>query len=512
LAWHYLNYLLGLRSLGHEVFYLEDSGDEPSCVVPLDDAARPDSDGSFTFRKAHTSPDFGVRFTDSLLGSFGLEQKWGYYDAHRKLWRGPIASQVNSILEKADILLNVSNGLKLRPWHLQVPIRVLIDTDPVFTQVAHLTLPGSIESCLNHTAFYTFGENIGRRECSIPKDGVPWKPTRQPIALESWPYCVPTPDGAFTTVLSWRSYRPVEYGGVRYGQKAESFAPYLDLPKRAGCRLELALEGDSSVKEDLTRRGWQVVDGLHITADAFAYQHYVQRSLAEFSIAKEAYAVSRSGWFSERSAAYLASGRPVLVQETGFSDWLHSQQGVVSFTSPETAVEGLRSIQADYAGHCRAARLIAEEYFDAKTVLGRLLEDLARRPDPSWISASEAVQKYQELAASIRRLVGASETFILVDGNSWGISGSFAERRCLPFLEQDGQFWGNPKDDRQAIEELDRMHAAGASHIVFAQPASWALDAYPQFARCLRERHRLVWSDGLLTVFALTSQGSTTMN
>jgi hypothetical protein len=266
----------------------------------------------------------------------------------------------------------------LRPWLQQVPIRVLIDTDPLFTQVRHLTEPEALSRAQRHTHFFSFGENIARGTSAVPADGLPWQATLQPVVLDAWPVTGGPPRGAFTTVMQWDSYPAREFAGQRYGMKAESFAPYEDLPARVNERLELALGSPNAPRARLAQAGWIIHDPLEVTRDPWSYQRYIRKSKAEFSVAKHGYVSSRTGWFSERSAAYLASGRPVVVQETGFSEWLPPGCGVVTFHTPEEAAGGIQEVSANYERHCAAARSVAEKYFDARRVLTDLLNKLNR--------------------------------------------------------------------------------------------------------------------------------------
>lgn len=358
LVWHHLQYVTGLRALGHDVLFVEDSDDYPSCYDP-------------SRHVVDTDPSYGLEFATQAFGSADL---WAYFDAHGNRWLGPAASSAKAFCESADVVLNVSGVNPLRDWVAKAPVRALIDTDPAFTQIRHLTDPAARERAMQHTAFFTFGENFGKPGCSIPDDGLPWVPTRQPVTLDAWEITPGPESGSFTTVLQWDSYPPREHDGRRFGMKSDSFAEFLDLPSRSPETFELALGTANAPRELLRGNGWCLRDPLAVTKDPSSYQDYIRSSKGEFSVAKHGYVASRSGWFSERSAAYLASGRPVVVQDTGFTDWMRTGAGVVPFSSLEEAAEAVARVSGEYERHCQAAREIAAEYFDAAKVLPALLE------------------------------------------------------------------------------------------------------------------------------------------
>lgn len=359
--WHPLQYALGLQRLGHDVWLLEDSDDYPSCYDPSRHVT--DSD-----------PEYGLRHATRVLAQLGLGERWAYHDAHRATWHGPASGGIAAICESADLLLNISGVNPIRPWLQAVPRRAYIDTDPAFTQVRNLTEPAHRALVLQHDSFFTFGENIADGTARVPDDGVRWQPTRQPVVLDLWPVTEGRPRGAFTTVLLWDSYRGREYGGVRYGMKAESFGPYLDLPRRSGRPLELAVGSPHAPRDLLRDHGWTVTDPLEVSTDPWTYQRYLAASRAEFTVAKHGYVQSDCGWFSERSAHYLASGRPVITQETGFSPRLPTGTGLLTFRSPEEALAALDDVDRRYHAHCRAARELAEAHFAAERVLASLIE------------------------------------------------------------------------------------------------------------------------------------------
>lgn len=363
-AWHHLQYVLGLERLGHDVYFLEDSDDFESCYDP-------------TTHEMTADPAFGLSFTRSAFERVGLNDRWAYYDAHTATWHGPAAYKALELCRTAEVCLNVSGVNPLREWLQRVPLRVLIDTDPAFTQVRNLIDPRALRLASLHNAFATFGENIGRPDCTIPSDGLPWQPTRQPIVLDAWPVTPGPTDGNFSTMMQWESYPSLRYDGCEYGMKSLSFAPYFDLPAQVDSRLELALGGSTAPRARLASSGWIVRDPYELSSDPWVYQRFIQACMAEFSVAKQGYVATASGWFSDRSAEYLASGRPVVTQETGFSRWLQTGSGVFAFASPQEARAGIERVSREYERHCRGARAVAEEYFDARRVLPSLLERAA---------------------------------------------------------------------------------------------------------------------------------------
>ncbi len=365
LAWHHLQYVLGLRDLGHDVYFVEDSDDYPSCYDPARGVVDKD-------------PSYGLHFAARAFERLGLGERWCYYDAHTDTWMGPLASRVHEVCESAELLLNLSGVNPLRSSLAEVPRRAFVDTDPAFTQIRHLTDSHARALAAAHNSFFTFAENIGRDDCFVPADGFAWQPTRQPVQLDAWAVTPGRREGSWTTVMQWDSYRSREYEERRYGMKSDSFELFADLPGRAGPLFEIALGSESAPRDLLRAKGWRLLDPLEVTRDPWSYQEFIRGSKAEWSVAKHGYVASRSGWFSERSAAYLASGRPVLTQQTGFSDWLGTGAGLLAFETIEEVLVGIEEIDAAYKHHCRAARDLAEEFFDARKVLTYLLERALR--------------------------------------------------------------------------------------------------------------------------------------
>ncbi|MCA9266257.1 MAG: hypothetical protein KDA60_20495, partial [Planctomycetales bacterium] len=245
LAWHYLQYVVGLHRLGHDVYFVEDSEDYPACYDPQQNAMVMD-------------PAYGMAFAKEAFDRLGLPDCWGYFDAHRGTWLGPLAGRIEQVIREAELLINVSGVTPIRHGLEYVPRRALIDTDPAFTQLRNIQDPRKREESLTHTHHFSFGENVGCRDCLVPDDGMRWLPTRQPIVTDLWPVAPPAVDGAFSTVMQWESYAAADYNGVRFGMKSDSFAPYMHLPEATGYRFDLAVGSPTAPLDQLRKAGWNV--------------------------------------------------------------------------------------------------------------------------------------------------------------------------------------------------------------------------------------------------------------
>lgn len=281
---------------------------------------------------------------------------------------------VKSIFRSSDLLLNLSGVNPLREYLQDIPTRAYVDTDPVFTQIRHLTDANCFREANMHNRFFSFGENFGTATCSIPDDHFAWQPTRQPLVPDLWEMTPGNKNNAWSTVMQWDSYKAMEYDGKSFGMKSSSFGPYINLPDTAQDVFELAIGSPTAPTEMLKKQGWQVTDPLLVTRSPQTYQRYIQFSKGEWSIAKHGYVASHSGWFSERSCCYLASGRPVVVQDTGFSDRIETGRGLLSFTNLIEARGCIEEVNAHYEMHCKSARELAEDFFDYKKVLTTLLD------------------------------------------------------------------------------------------------------------------------------------------
>jgi hypothetical protein len=357
-SWAVLQYVAGLAELGHEVVLVE-----PVAAEALEPGGEV------------------VRYFSSLPF---LEGRAALLARQGDATVGLAYAELLEFAGKADLLLNVSGMLRDERLLEAVPVRAFLDLDPGFNQVWQAT--GAEMGFDLHTHCATVGVRIGSEDCPIPTLGRNWIPTLPPVALAHWPAAGEGPRReAFTSVGHWRSYGSIEHGGVRYGQRAHALRRLFELPRRAAARFELALGIHPDEAEDLRAlrdNGWTLLDPDEVAGTPAAYAAFVRESKAELGVAKSGYVDSRSGWFSDRSAAYLASGRPVVAQDTGFGEVLPAGEGLLSFGDIDGAAAAVAAVESDYERHGRAARAIAEEHLDSRRVLPRLLERLAV-PEPS---------------------------------------------------------------------------------------------------------------------------------
>jgi len=347
-AWAVLQYLLGLRRLGHEVALIE----------PVE-RLQPQS---LDYLRA-----VGERFGLDEVALLAADGESAPLDR----------AALRRLAAEADLLLNVSGMLTDEELLEAVPVRAYLDLDPFFNQVWQQQ--GAEMRFEGHTHFVTVGLEIGQPGCEIPTLGLPWITSLPPVVLAEWPDASGEPAHPFTTVGHWRSYGPIELDGRRYGLRAHSLRELVKLPGRCGGEFELALgihPGDGEDIATLEAHGWRLLNPAAVAATPDSYRDFVRGSEAEIGIAKEGYVRSRSGWFSDRSACYLASGRPVLAEETGFSRHLPSGRGLLAFADVDEAAAAVEAVRANPQAHAEAARQIAEAYLDSDRVLGRLLEEL----------------------------------------------------------------------------------------------------------------------------------------
>jgi hypothetical protein len=366
-AWDYGQYALGFERLGFEVYYLEDNG-------------------MWSYDPAHETftadAGYGLDFLRQTLATLSpsLADRW-HYRAVDGRSHGIDAERIEALVADADVFVNVSGICVLRDEYMRCSRKVLIDTDPGWNHFFEFPAadrarraPG-VHSYRDHDRFFTYAESLGREGCRLPDLGLEWRSTRPPVVLDAW-----SPgggDGPWTTVMNWNSYdETVAHAGVVYGAKDIQFGAVERLPAYTSARLELAvadLRGDRP--QSLRALGWGVVDAIPISRTAESYREYVRSSRGEFSVAKNVYVATRSGWFSCRSVCYLASSRPVVLEETGFSSHVATGDGLVAFSDLPGAAAALAHVEADYEHHMAAARDVAETYFASDRVLADLLNE-----------------------------------------------------------------------------------------------------------------------------------------
>jgi hypothetical protein len=355
-----LHWLAGLRSLGYDVVFVEHHGWPNACWNPAT-------------KELSDDPSYGI---DELAGharQLGLKG-WCFVDA-AGTYHGLDNKEIAAVCKTADALI----GLWTVTWLDEFAAcrrRIFIDTDPGFTQFGmspDVNASTGFASPVDFHEHYSYGTRIGQPDCPIPTHGIRWLPLRPPVALDLLPVQYTPEATCFTTVMSWSPRKPVVYDGVEYGQKDIEFWKIAALPSRVEACLEIALGGRAPYDEIRTA-GWRMADAALVTRTPSTYRDYIAQSRGEFSVAVNLEVKTRSGWFSDRTAAYLASGKPAVVQDTGFSDDLPCGEGLFAFRTIDEAASAIEEIQRNYRHHCAAARRIAEEHLDANRLLARILD------------------------------------------------------------------------------------------------------------------------------------------
>jgi len=363
-VWMMLHFLAGLARLGHEVLFLEDTSDwaypfDPVLGYPTSDSTR------------------GRAILDTLLRQHGLAGRWAYVSQIENRVFGMDRQDLDRYLASADFLLNISGVLPLKEEYLQAPVKAVIDTDPVFTQVKVAKDAWTKDYFGAHDVCFTYGVNIPGGTTGLPLADIDWKPLLPPVVLDFWPPGRGAGTG-FTTIGTWEAQdRDVEVNGKKLSwRKNIKYEAMIDLPSRVpDARLELTMSGMKDAVDRYAAAGWLVRDALEVSRDPVTYQEYIRGSMAEFTIAKDQNVVLKSGWFSDRTASYLAAGRPAVIEDTGFGTYLPVGEGLFPFVDADGAVAGIETVLADPAAAGRAARAIAEAHFDSDKVLGGLLRE-----------------------------------------------------------------------------------------------------------------------------------------
>jgi hypothetical protein len=361
-AWQALHHVLGLRRLGHDVWYIEDSGARP--YDPRRQALADDC-------------SYNVAFLRNMMERFDLGDRWAYWDGITGTWHGLPGARVAELYGAADALINLSGATHLRDEHMACPIRVFVDTDPGYEQARLAEGDAAARRYLGaHTHHFTYGENLGQPDCTIPIVDFTWHPTRPPVLLDLWDAGCVAAGPFFTSVATWENKgKDIVIAGETYRwSKHVNFLQFLDLPRLALQPCRLAMWSPTvEVEQRVRAAGWDIVDPVPVSADMQPYRDFIVTSRAEFTVAKDIYVRARTGWFSDRSACYLAAGRPVVTQDTGFSKNIPSGAGLFAFSTIEEIREAIGRINGDYMNQCHAAREVAHACFDADVVLRDLL-------------------------------------------------------------------------------------------------------------------------------------------
>ncbi len=373
-GWDYLQYPLGLARLGHDVYYLEDSGEGTDA----------EPGGNWNDEAAAQDPTASVLHLASVMARFGLGERWLYRFPAKPHWYGIPHRLRREVIAGADLLINVGGTLKRPEDYREIPRLAYIDTDPVFTQIKmqlprrQLKLKRRVAA---HDVHFTFGERLA----GDPATPYRWHPTRQPVVLSEWEG-TRSSGQALTSVLGWPQVPPISFGGRSYGQEDVEVSRFVDTPRRApSVRFQVALGGGRTGRWEtaggsgtpialLRRNGWWIVDAAQACATLDGYRTFIQSSRAEWAVARNGYVAGQAGCLSGRSACYLAAGRPVVLQDTGLRDVLPTGEGLVVFGTPEESTAAVEDVVAGYDRHARAAREIAGEWFDSDRVLASLID------------------------------------------------------------------------------------------------------------------------------------------
>lgn len=363
-VWQVAHYLLGLRALGYDVWFYEDTAYYAPAYNPLTDEFGP-------------TYDYGIAATARFLTRLGLGDRWGFVDSARGVEYGPGAGRLDRLIREADLLINLGGVHYILPERRGGRPTIYIDLDPVYTQIRLANGDGELRAVLDgHTHVFTLGENIGTPRSPVPTGGYTWHPTRQPVILELWTN-TDCPGRAYTTIGTWNTQgRDLTYAGeTLQWRKRTAWMRCLDLPARTAATFEVAMDVENVAGDPalLASHGWQIIDPLRVSTDPWRYRDYIHASRGEFTVAKDMYVRLRCGWFSDRTACYLAAGRPVVVQDSGFGDIVPLGPGLHAFRTTAEAAEAIRCIEADYHCASRYATTIAQEFFAAEKVLNSLL-------------------------------------------------------------------------------------------------------------------------------------------
>ncbi|OGP73014.1 MAG: hypothetical protein A2W09_07425 [Deltaproteobacteria bacterium RBG_16_50_11] len=361
LSWA-LQWLIGFQQLGHDIYFVEKSGYSEACFDPVRGIMSDDC-------------SYGIKTISTLLERFDLQNRWCFVDAEG-IYYGISRRDVESIFKAADMFIDMGTHGSWLEEAANVGLRVLVEAEPGYTQMKMEKKLDHGESLPEYDYYYTIGQNIGTARSSAPTAGCSWRPVFNPVVLDLFPLRPVGKNAPFTTVMNWQAHEPIQFRGNTYGQKDMEFNKFLNLPHLTDIPLEIAVAGKQTPKDHLIDYGWRVRDAIEVTLSFDSFREYIQKSKGEFSVCKNVFFATKSGWFSDRSAAYLASGRPVVAQETGFSFHLPCGHGLFAVETVNEARDAIVEIITNYERHSSWARELAFEYLEARKVLKRFLGEL----------------------------------------------------------------------------------------------------------------------------------------
>jgi len=364
--WQHLHYIVGLQRLGHDVYYIEDS------------ARLPYNPETF---EVNNEFDYAARLLERLAREFEFKNRWTF--CARYLRGQPTAGlslkKIRRLYREADAILNICGAQEFNDDLLASDRIIYVESDPGVEQIRiDRRVRSTIDYLKRHRALFTFGENVGTKRFPVPTHNFNWLPTRQPVVTDLWKTSrAPSRAAVFTSVANWSTsgLKDITWRGEKYlWSKSREFLRFVAAPKKTGETFELATNiKDAKTRAKFLRNGWRFHSPLQLSVDYWLYRDYVRHSKGEFTVAKDQYVRLNTGWFSDRSACYLAAGRPVIIQQSGFTQHYGNTGGLFAFSSIKEIVDAVKAINADYAKHSRAAREVAREVFEAEKVLASLL-------------------------------------------------------------------------------------------------------------------------------------------
>ena len=363
MAYYNIHYIVGLQELGYDVHFVERQNQPLECYDP-------------SINDITDNPEYALQFLAAVLPRFNID-RFSFIDRENRC-HGSGWEELKAAIRRAEFVLTLAD----ETWFDELGMceqRAFIDGDPMITQIGMLNEDPYISLAVrNYPVLFSYATRMGKPDCTVPSLGREWMPARPVVATSLWDDMPAATDSPITNVMLWSDQEMLLNGKV-YGHKGREFERFMELPQRTAQTFALAVGDRKAPLEVLREKGWRLLKPLEQTGTLDSYQAFIKQSRADFGVAKHAYAASRSGWFSDRSTCYLAAGRPVLHQDTGCGDWLPTGNGVFLFSDMDDVLEAIDIMNADYHHHARAARQVALEHFEARKVLGQMLDDIGFR-------------------------------------------------------------------------------------------------------------------------------------